>query len=185
MAKDINNKEIVSGYVVEIKGAYSKSDNGLWYVDHSSDRGIWLHKLNKDMSKSKGKYTCINWPLRSYSNNRCKRYEINEYNEANATIEMLCPYVEPTPKPESNEIKILKKGIRKGDKYYPCYYWKNSDGTVTVYAKDYGYDGLPDEIGNVINETNGQIDYFEKSHCYLKEGDRYYNEVMAVVTKHS
>lgn len=181
MAKDINNKEIVSGYVVEIKGAYSKSDNGLWYVDHSSDRVVWLQKLNKDMSKAKGKYSSKSWPLRSYANDPWKRREINEYNDANATIEMLCPYVEPPKKEVSNEIRILKRGIRKGEKYYPCFYWLNSDNSITVYAREYGYDGLPDEIGNVINETNGQIDYFEKSHCYLREGDRYYNEVKAKI----
>lgn len=195
MVKDINNKEITAGMVVEISGAYSKSDNGLWYVDHlwcgesyysayDGNKALWLHKLNKDMSKAKGKYSSKSWPLRSHANDPWKRREINSYNEANAKIEMLCPYVEPEKKQVSNEIRILKRGIRKGEKYYPCFYWLNSDNSITVYAREYGYDGLPDEIGNVINETNGQIDYFEKSHCFLREGDRYYNEVKAkIVTR--
>ena len=182
---DINGKEILVNHVVEIRGAYSKSDNSLWVVERVYDDGLWLQKLNKNLTKSKGVYTTKSWPLKSYSNDSQKRYEIDCYNKQHAEIEMLCPYVEPEKKEKknSNELRILKNGIRKGDHYYPCYYWVGRDNIITVYAKEYGYNALPAELGNIINESDGRVDYFEKSRCYLKEGDRYYNEVLARIQK--
>jgi hypothetical protein len=177
---DINNKEILENSVVEIRGAYSKADNGLWLVESVHADRLWLQKLNKDMSKSKGTYNTKNWPLRSYSNDRFKRCEMNQYNREHATIEMLCPYVEPAPKKISNEMRILKKGIRKGENYCPCSYWMNNDKSITVYARSYG-DHLPSELGNIVNNSDSMTDYFEIDHCYLHPGDKHYDTVLAII----
>lgn len=179
-ATDINGKEIFENVVVEIRGAYGKKHNGLWYVESSHDNGhLWLVKLNKDMSKSKSNSSAssTSWPICSYLNDRQKNREINLYNSLNAVIEVLCPYVEPEKKPVSNELKITKKGIRKGEDYCSCYYYLNRDNSVTILARHYNQH-IPREVGDVCNESDGMTDYFETDRCVLHPGDRYYDAAL-------
>ena len=50
--KDSFGVEVSVGYVVEVSGAWSKSDNGFWLVESCGDSSCYLHRLNSDMSKS-------------------------------------------------------------------------------------------------------------------------------------
>jgi hypothetical protein len=65
-----------------------------------------------------------------------------------------------------NDLKFLKKGIKKDGKYYPVHYSQGDllnypKGTITIYAKSI-LKGLPN-IGNPIdNQTDIITDYFEK-----------------------
>lgn len=181
---DCTGKNIVVGFVVEISGAWSKDDNGFWLVDEIwTDHSVHLHRLNNDMSKSKRETGATrNWPLRCYHNDRFKRNQINEYNKANAKIQVLCPWVEPQKKvkPKSNEMRILKNGIRKGESYCPCYYWKNNDGSITVYSKHYNTH-LPSELGNIRNNTDIMTDYFDKDSCLVTADNPYHAVILKKV----
>lgn len=179
-AIDIRGREIKVGVVVEIRNAYGKTHNGLWLVEQSHDNGhLWLIKLNKDMRKSKSSSPSseTSWPLHSYMNDPYKRREINQYNEAHAVIEVLCPYVEPEKKPVSNEIRFTKKGIRKGEDYCSCYYWLNRDGSIHISARHYNQH-IPREVGDVRNESDSMYDYFETDSCTLHPGDKFYKEAL-------
>lgn len=178
MITDINGKTFSENMVVEIRNAWGKTDNGLWVVEHAYPDGLWLRKLNKDMRKSTNKLACTGWPLHCYHNDYYKRHEINSYNDAHAEIQVLCPWVEPEAKPVSNDIKIQKRGIRKGESYCSCWYSKNRDNSVTIYARHYN-EHIPREIGNVRNESNSMIDYFETDSCTLRPGDTYYEAALA------
>lgn len=178
---DMNGKEIKAGFVVEVRGAYSDKDNGLYLVTHTDGLNwVSLHKLNKDMTQSQGKYATHSWPIVSYTNDDAKRYAINSHNRTHATIEMLCPYVEPVKKPVSNEMRILKNGIRKGEDYIPCYYWLNRDNSITVYARDYSKH-LPRELGDIKNDSDSMTDYFEKDSCELNPGDKHYDKIFSII----
>ena len=181
---DCTGKEIVVGVVVEISGAWSKADNGYWLVETVyPDHGCYLKKLNNDMSLSKREAGASRgWPLKCYHNDRFKRNQINEYNKANAKIQVLCPWVEPQKKekPKSNEIRILKNGIRKGENYCPCYFWKNNDGSITVHSKHYNTH-IPRELGNVRNESDSMTDYFEKDSCLVTADNPYHAVILKKV----
>ena len=179
--RDFNGNEITSNMVVEIKDAYSAQDNGLWLVERIyDDSSLWLVKLNKDLSKSKSKYNVRSWPLKSYMNDCIKRYEINQYNQNHAKLFALFPYIEPAQKSKkvSNEVKILKKGIRKGEDYCPCCYWLNRDYSITIISKHYNTH-IPREVGDVRNDSDSMTDYFEKDSCVLHPGDKYYDKVLS------
>lgn len=66
------------------------------------------------------------------------------------------------------------------------YYWATArlDGSVTVQAKQYGHD-LADVFDGVEgikyrNETDSQVDYFEKSSVTIPVGHPLYAEVRAL-----
>lgn len=166
------------GMVVEIAGSCTKKNNGLWVVDQVDTNHIWLERLNKDMRKAKDSpNSTISWPLHSYMNDPWKRREINEYNHQNATIKVLCPWVEPPKKEVSNKISFQKRGIKKGEDYCSCWYHLNQDGSIRIYARHYNQH-IPREIGNVKNESDSMTDYFETDSCTLYPNDKYYKEAL-------
>lgn len=61
-------------------------------------------------------------------------------------------------------VKFLKKGVKAGGQYYPCWYslstLLNGKTAITLYAKSM-LKGLPREL-NPQNESDMQTDYFEK-----------------------
>lgn len=181
---DCTGKEIVVGVVVEISGAWSKSDNGYWLVESVwTDNSCHLKKLNGDMSLSKREIGASrSWPLECYHNSYSVRHQINSHNRANAKIQVLFPWVEPQKKekPKSNELRILKNGIRKGETYCPCYFWKNNDGSVTVTSKHYNTH-IPRELGDVRNDSDGMTDYFETDSCRITSDNPYYSVIMKKV----
>lgn len=135
------------------------------------------------MSLSKrGLGSSNSWPLHSYHNDGFKRNQINSHNQANAKIQVLFPWVEPQKKekPKSNELRILKNGIRKGETYCPCYFWKNNDGSVTVTSKHYNTH-IPRELGDVRNDSDSMTDYFEKDSCRITSDNPYHSVIMKKV----
>ena len=175
MLTDKNGKTFEVNQVVEISNAWGTTDNGLWVIESCSDTGLWLHKLNKDMRKSTNKMASTGWPLHCYHNDSFKRCQINKYNQDNAQIEILCPYVEPAQKPVNNEIKIQKKGIRKGTTFCSCFYYKTSDGNIVIHARHYDQH-IPRELGTVRNDSDSMTDYFETDSCVLTPDSPFYKQ---------
>ena len=172
---DSFGKQITVGMVVEISNAFFATQNGMFVVESVYDNGgCYLTKLTSRMTKTKH---TLGLPLRAYTNDSYKNYQANKHNAENAKIQVLCPYVEPEKKAVSNEVKILKKGIRKGENYCPCFYNKNSDGSITIYSRQYNTH-IPREIGNVRNESDSMTDYFETDSCTVTPDNPYYKVIL-------
>ena len=92
---DINGKEITTGAVVEIRNAYFKADNGLYFVEHSPSDPTWsgtshsLSKLCRNGKISVTKYSTAFYPLATFTNSREKRIEAAEHNSKYAEIEIV------------------------------------------------------------------------------------------------
>lgn len=90
--KDSNGVEMTTGMVVEIKNAYFKNDNGLWFIDNTPGDANWcgsdysLHKLCKNGKVSTARHHIAFWPLCSFCSDRSKNYAANEHNKEHATI---------------------------------------------------------------------------------------------------
>jgi hypothetical protein len=182
--QDMNGKEIEAGMVVEISGAWSKSDNGRFLVDHVyRDGGFWIKKLGTrgQLLKTTGR----SWPLRCYSSNWELRCRIDAHNDANAKVVVVSDtWTAPEAKPVSNEIRITMNGIYKGEHYAPCHYrYDEKTGEVTIYARNYGRSEIPREMGNVRNDTDTMTDYFDRDSLNLFPGDAWYDRVKAVAVK--
>lgn len=95
MMMDKNGREIRTGDVVRISGAYFKSDNGLYFVSHSPGDPSWsgndysLRKLCKDGRVSVTKYNVCFWPIVSYVSDREKSARARDWNREHAEIEVL------------------------------------------------------------------------------------------------
>ena len=78
-------------------------------------------------------------------------------------------------------IRLLKKGIKVNNKYYPCHYSgskNNINGNATIYIK--GYEPLPDEAYQVLNvENNSEMitDYFERDRIRITPDNALFNQV--------
>lgn len=175
---DSFGKQITVGMVVEISNAFFATQNGMFVVENVYSNGdCYLCKLTSRMTKTK---QTLGLPLRSYLNDAHKNRLAREHNEVHAKIQVLCPYVEPEKKPVSNEVKILKKGIRKGENYCPCFYWKNNDGSITIYSRQYNTH-IPREIGLVRNDSDSMTDYFETDSCRVTPDNPYYKVILKKV----
>lgn len=91
--KDMNNKEIKTGDIVEIKNAYFKGDNGLWLVENTPDDPNWLGKqigLRKICKNGKivEKKSVGFWPIMVTVSGYEKKATAKAWNEENATIEI-------------------------------------------------------------------------------------------------
>lgn len=90
----VDNKgvNIKTGDIVEIKGSYFKSDNGLYFVEHSAGDPDWcgddhcLMKISKKGKISNAKYNLCFWPIMITTNNRTKRIEARNWNNQYAEI---------------------------------------------------------------------------------------------------
>lgn len=91
---DKNGKEIKTGDVVEITGAYFKSDNGLYFVDRTPRDPCWtgnaycLKKICRNGQISKAKNNICFWPIEHFVSSRDKRMEAAAWDEKNARIEV-------------------------------------------------------------------------------------------------
>lgn len=81
------------------------------------------------------------------------------------------------------EIKWMWNGIKVDGKLYRCHYGIGPytiasnipNGTVCVYAKDYfGFPSLEKANIHIINESDGQTDYFEKDRFYITSDSIHY-----------
>lgn len=92
--KDKNGIEIKTGMIVEITGAYFKSDNGFYFVAASPGDASWcgqeysLHKISKRGKVSTAKNHICFWPIAVFVSDRFKAAEATRWNEAHATIEV-------------------------------------------------------------------------------------------------
>ncbi|WP_029541970.1 hypothetical protein [Selenomonas sp. AB3002] len=92
---DKNGREIRTGDVVQITGAYFKSDNGFWFVDYSPGDPNWcggdhsLSKISKRGKISTAKYHLCSWPIMIFTNNMRKRAEGDAWNKEHAEIEVV------------------------------------------------------------------------------------------------
>ena len=92
---DKNGKEIVTGDIVKIEGAYFKNDNGLYFVTHSQGDKDWsgsghgLKRIGKRGKISQAKYSTSFWPICIFTNDRVKRSEGNAWNKEHAKIEIV------------------------------------------------------------------------------------------------
>lgn len=93
--QDKNGREMKTGDIVKIDGAYFKNDNGFYYISRTPGDPSWcgsdysLHKISKRGKISTAKYNLAFWPLVSFCSDRSKNYAANEHNKANATIEVV------------------------------------------------------------------------------------------------
>lgn len=75
-------------------------------------------------------------------------------------------------------IKLLKKGIKVNGAYFPCHYStseNNKFGNATIYIR--GYKSLPKCSLTVINNTDSQIDYFERDKVRISPNSPYFAQV--------
>jgi len=95
---DKNGKEIRTGNVVEISGAFFKNDNGRFIVQRSPDDDVpnygrrenyTLRKLNKNGTIKKGRYNLIFWPLSVCVNSFKLGSDARKHNAENAKIEII------------------------------------------------------------------------------------------------
>lgn len=91
---DKNGIEIKTGMIVEITGAYFKSDNGFYFVAASPDDPSWcgqhysLHKISKRGKVSAAKNRICFWPIEVFVSDRVKAAEATRWNETHAAIEV-------------------------------------------------------------------------------------------------
>ena len=94
--KDSNGREIRTGDIVEISGAYFKTSNGRFFVSSGPDMpgegggSLWLRRVKKNGE------ICVNsatssesWPPHSYCSDRRKNAEARAHNEQNARITVI------------------------------------------------------------------------------------------------
>lgn len=92
--KDKNGKEIKTGDVVRISGAYFQKDNSLWIVEHTpgdyswSGKDLGLRKLTKTGRIPKRDNVGF-WPITVTVSDYWKKVEAKAWNEDHAEIEIV------------------------------------------------------------------------------------------------
>ena len=95
MMRDANGREMKTGDIVRVSGAYFKKDNGLYFVAHSPGDVSWsgsdysLRKIRKNGELTASNGDIVFWPLESFVNDREKRALAYDWNKANAKIEVV------------------------------------------------------------------------------------------------
>lgn len=95
MMKDKNGKEMRTGDIVKVGGAYTKRHNGYFVIEHTPGDVSWLgedyslQRLKKNGEYSNGSYTTQFWPLCYFSNNIEHNAAAREHDSKNATIEIV------------------------------------------------------------------------------------------------
>ena len=93
--RDNNNVEMKTGDIVEIKNAYFKNDNGIYFVRHTPGDVSWcgsdysLTKMCKNGNLSTAARNIAFWPLSAFTSNRQKNAECRTWNKEHATIEII------------------------------------------------------------------------------------------------
>lgn len=87
--------ELKTGDIVEIKNAYFKNDNGIYFVDNAPGDSSWsgsdysLKKMCRNGNLSTATHNIAFWPLSAFTNNKQKNADCHEWNDKNATIEVI------------------------------------------------------------------------------------------------
>ena len=87
---DSNGREIRTGDIVTVSGAYFKTSNGLFYVSNlDTERSLWLHRVKKngEICVSSASST-QSWPLTGYCSDARKNREARLHNAEHARIEI-------------------------------------------------------------------------------------------------
>ena len=134
---DRNGKEIRTGMIVRVSGAYFKNDNGTYYVDHSPGDPGWcgsdysLYKIKRNGEPSTAKYRCSFWPLVSFTTNREKNAAAHEHNKLNATIEIIDTI------PTDGVKKIFEERVRAEEEHYKwiCWNWGENSSELPKTQK--------------------------------------------------
>lgn len=93
--KDCKGKEIRTGDIVLIAGAYFQNDNGHYAVIHSPGDKGWsgadycLKRIKRDGEPSAAKYNLCFWPIAIFAGGREKRLQAMAHNQKHATIEVV------------------------------------------------------------------------------------------------
>lgn len=118
---DKNGKEIKTGMIVKIEGAYFKNDNGVYLVTNSPKDPQWyggyhsLRKINRRTGAlSTAKHNIGFWPVACFTNSYETRRKCNEWNEEHASIEVIegVPLAQVT---EYFEVAASRAGDVKSD----------------------------------------------------------------------
>lgn len=94
---DKNGVEMKTGDIVEITGAFFKTDNGLYFVESSPGDPSWsgkdycLKKISKAGKISTAKYNICFWPIATFVSDRMKTAKASRWNREHATIEVKAP----------------------------------------------------------------------------------------------
>lgn len=131
--KDINGKEIKTGDIVEIRGAYFKTDNHLWLVDRCPGDPSWtgkdlsLRKISKT-GKLAAKHNVGFWPIFVTVSSREKRAAAHEWNEKNAVIEIV-------EIPNMAEVKAhFEEEAKSNEERAEYMFWRDwSDDTIQLH----------------------------------------------------
>ena len=100
---DKNGMEIKTGMVVEIKDAFFKNDNGLYFVEHSVGDPDWcgsdhsLRKISKRGKISQAKHNLCFWPIGIFISDRFKDTRQSK-SEPKSTVQKLPPTLPRWPK---------------------------------------------------------------------------------------
>ena len=92
---DVTGREIVSGDIVEVTGAYFQRHNGYWVVTRSPGDESWLggdHSLTKVSRRGKvsyAKYNLSSWPLMHFVTNRKIAEEARAHDKQFANIRVI------------------------------------------------------------------------------------------------
>lgn len=89
-------------------------------------------------------------------------------------------------KTQKDEVRFMYNGIKVGGKLYKAWFSKGvligeTKESITVYARCL-MDGLP-AIGEIKNNTDSMTDYFETDRMVIREGDKYWEAVVAALAK--
>ena len=119
---DKNGMEIKTGMVVEIKDAFFKNDNGLYFVEHSAGDPDWcgsdhsLRKISKRGKISQAKHNLCFWPIGIFiSDSRPPKREPGTRNtrqsksEPKLTVQKLPPALTRWPK-----ISPIRSSVKPG-----------------------------------------------------------------------
>lgn len=92
---DKNGREIKTGMIVQITGAYFANDNGLYFVDNSPGDPTWcgrdhsLKKICKNGRISTAKRNICFWPIGIFISDAWKAAEARRWNKEHAQIEVV------------------------------------------------------------------------------------------------
>lgn len=113
---DKNGKEIRTGMIVRITGAYFKNDNGTYFVACSPGDPTWsgsdysLMKICKNGRISTAKHNLCFWPISVFVSDRHKRMLAKTHNAENAEIEIIDTILHK---------EVAEYFQNKGDNMYP------------------------------------------------------------------
>jgi hypothetical protein len=92
---DVNGREIVTGDIVEVLGAYFQRHNGYWIVTRSPGDKNWLGgdhslvKVSKSGKVSYAKYNLSTWPLCHFITNQKVADEARQHDRQHASIRVI------------------------------------------------------------------------------------------------